>query len=101
MLMAFVERYPNPGRLARELRIPTPSVSHALKRLEKRNLLERKSDPDDLRRFIFVLTGAGRRTLEEGQRCLEDSFRDSLSRLQTTEQAEFERLLAILTAEAE
>ncbi len=97
MLMAFVERHPNPGRLARELRIPTPSVSHALKRLENQGLLERQSDPSDLRRFSFVLTEAGRQTLEKGQECLEGSFRNSLARLKPKEQREFERLLRILT----
>jgi len=101
MLLAFVERQPSPSGLARELRIPTPSVSHALKRLEKRGFLERQGDPDDLRRFNFVLTKTGRRALEKGQECLQNSFRDSLSRLNPDEQQEFDRLLRKLTEEEE
>ena len=97
MLLAFVERYPNPGRLARELRIPTPSASHALKRLEGRGLLQRQSDPADLRRFNFALTADGKAALIKGQSCLENSVRNSLSRLQPEEQAELDRLLRILT----
>ena len=97
MLLAFVDRYPNPGGLARELRIPTPSVSHALKRLEQKGLLERQNDPTDLRKYIFVLTNIGRQALKKGQECLEDSFRKSLSRFTLSEQKEFERLLRVLT----
>jgi len=97
MLLAFVERNPSPSGLARELRIPTPSVSHALKRLEKQGFLERQSDPDDLRRFNFALTPTGKRALEKGQVCLQNSFRDSLSRLKPEEQIEFDRLLRVLT----
>jgi len=101
MLLAFVERNPNPSGLARELRIPTPSVSHALKRLEKLGLLERQNDPNDLRRYNFALTPAGKKALEKGQICLQVSFGNGLSRLKPEEQAEFERLLRILTEDAE
>lgn len=97
MLLAFVERCPSPSGLARELRIPTPSVSHALKRLEKQGLLSRQNHPDDLRRYNFVLTNAGRKTLKQGQECLQNSFRDSLARLDPDEQEEFDRLLNKLT----
>ncbi len=97
MLLAFVERQPNPSGLARELRIPTPSVSHALKRLENQGMLERQSDPADLRRFNFALTAAGRKALARGQDCLKNSFRGSLRRLEPDEQREFERLLRKLT----
>ncbi len=97
MLLAFVERCPSPSGLARELRIPTPSVSHALKRLEKQGLLKRQNHPDDLRRFNFVLTRAGKAALKKGQECLQNTFRDRLSRLRPEEVDELNRLLLILT----
>ncbi|WP_457637284.1 MarR family winged helix-turn-helix transcriptional regulator [Oceanithermus sp.] len=97
MLLAFVERCPSPSGLARELRIPTPSVSHALKRLEKRGLLERQTHPEDLRRFNFALTETGKSALERGQECLKKSFLDSLARLRPEEREEFDRLLYKLT----
>jgi len=97
MLLAFVERYPNPSGLARELHIPTPSVSHALKKLEQSGLLERKNDPNDLRRFVFILTEKGKRALVGGQECLQSSFRETLKRLDPAERRELDRLLQKLT----
>ena len=99
MLLALIERFPSPGLLARELRLPTPSVSHAMKRLERRGFVQRQNDPDDLRRFIFALTQSGRRALVKGQECLQAGLRKSLERLEPAEQETLARLLGKVTEE--
>ena len=99
MLLALIERFPSPGLLARELRLPTPSVSHAMKRLEKHGFVQRQSDPGDLRRFIFALTQSGRRALVKGQECLQAGLRKSLERLEPAEQETLARLLNKVTEE--
>ena len=99
MLLALIERFPSPGLLARELRLPTPSVSHAMKRLEKHGFVQRQSDPDDLRRFIFALTQSGRRALVKGQECLQAGLRKNLERLDPAEQETLAHLLSKITEE--
>ncbi|HHH13102.1 MULTISPECIES: MarR family transcriptional regulator [Oceanithermus] len=93
MLLAFVEKRPHAGQLARELHLPAPSVTHALKRLEKAGLIVREHDPEDLRRFLFTLTPRGQEALEAGRGCLVERLRDRLVRLAPEERA---TLIALL-----
>ncbi len=93
MLLALVEKRPHAGQLAREMRLPAPSVTHALKRLEKAGLIVREHDPEDLRRFLFALTPKGREALEAGRGCLVERLRDRLSRLNPEERATLVALL--------
>jgi len=93
MLLAFVEKRPHAGQLARELHLPAPSVTHALKRLERSGLITREHDPDDLRRFLFALTPEGQRALAAGRECLVERLRDRLGRLDPGERATLITLL--------
>lgn len=93
MLLAYVEHRPHAGELARALHLPAPSVTHALKRLERSELITRENDPGDLRRFLFRLTPKGKRALAAGRTCLVERLRDRLGRLAPEER---ETLVALL-----
>ncbi len=63
MILRVVGRYPgiSAGQLARILHIDRGTLSAALKRLEKRRLLERKADPADGRRVLVALSADGKK----------------------------------------
>ena len=62
LVVRLVGRFPGiaAGRLAQLLHVHPSTLTGVLKRLEKRGLIERKSDPLDARRALFQLTQAGR-----------------------------------------
>lgn len=62
LVVRLVGRFPGitAGTLAQILHVHPSTLTGVLKRLEKRGLLERKSDPLDGRKALFALTEAGR-----------------------------------------
>ncbi|MFP2898534.1 MarR family winged helix-turn-helix transcriptional regulator [Corallococcus sp. 4LFB] len=62
LVIRLVGRFPGitAGTLANILHVHPSTLTGVLKRLEKRGLLERKSDPLDGRKALFALTDAGR-----------------------------------------
>ena len=62
LVVRLVGRFPgiSAGKLAQLLHVHPSTLTGVLKRLEKRGLLERKSDPLDARRALFQLTQPGR-----------------------------------------
>jgi DNA-binding MarR family transcriptional regulator len=54
-----------PSELAARLRITKQALNYLLRELERLGYLERHVDPDDLRSRRIVLTGRGRKALEE------------------------------------
>jgi DNA-binding MarR family transcriptional regulator len=62
LVLRLVGRFPGitAGNLAQILHVHPSTLTGVLKRLEKRGLLERKSDPLDGRKALFALTEAGR-----------------------------------------
>jgi DNA-binding MarR family transcriptional regulator len=62
LVLRLVGRFPGitAGTLAQILHVHPSTLTGVLKRLEKRGLLERKSDPLDGRKALFALTEAGR-----------------------------------------
>jgi DNA-binding MarR family transcriptional regulator len=57
----FEERSVRPSELAKILRTTRPNVSHALRNLEKRGLVERRSSREDARAYLFDLTREGKK----------------------------------------
>lgn len=57
----FEERPVRPSELAKILRATRPNVSHALRNLEKRGLVERRTSKEDARAYLFDLTREGRK----------------------------------------
>ncbi|ADO75154.1 MarR family winged helix-turn-helix transcriptional regulator [Stigmatella aurantiaca] len=62
LVLRLVGRFPGitAGALAQILHVHPSTLTGVLKRLEKRGVLERKSDPLDGRKALFALTEAGR-----------------------------------------
>ena len=62
LVLRLVGRFPGitAGNLAQILHVHPSTLTGVLKRLEKRGLLERKSDPLDGRKALFALTDSGR-----------------------------------------
>lgn len=62
LVLRLVGRFPGiaAGKLAQILHVHPSTLTGVLKRLEKRGLIERRSDPLDGRRALFALTEAGR-----------------------------------------
>jgi DNA-binding MarR family transcriptional regulator len=62
LVLRLVGRFPGitAGRLAHIMHVHPSTLTGVLKRMEKRGLLERKSDPLDGRKALFALTEAGR-----------------------------------------
>ncbi len=52
-----------PGELAKQEQISPQSMGSTLAALERRGLIERRPDPDDGRRAVMSVTGAGRELL--------------------------------------
>lgn len=95
-MLAVVERHPYPSEIAREVGLPAPTVSRLLKGLEADGYLVRETVPEDLRRYRFRLTPAGRALHTEARRCMEETMAEMLGRLTPEECAELDRLLGAL-----
>jgi DNA-binding MarR family transcriptional regulator len=57
----FEERPVRPSELARIFRTTRPNISHALRNLEKRGLVERRTSREDARAYFFELTREGKK----------------------------------------
>ncbi len=53
------------SEIARKSFLLAPSLTRILRFLEREELVKRSSDANDQRRYVFVLTGKGRRTYDE------------------------------------
>lgn len=92
-LLAELERHPYPSHLAHTTQIPPPTISQMLKRLERQGLVERRLEPQDLRRYRFALTDNGRKALGESQEAMQQALKRRLERLTEEERAFLERIL--------
>jgi len=63
LVMRIVGRFPGiaAGRVAEILHVHPSTLTGILKRLESRGLLQRRTDPRDGRRALFMLTPKGRK----------------------------------------
>ena len=100
-MLASVERHPHPTELAQVIGLPAPTVSRLLKTLETQGYLERETVPEDLRRYRFRLTSAGRALHAEARRRVERVLEAMLARLTPSEREELDRLLGALAAPEE
>lgn len=71
------------------LKVPNSTITNAINRLTKRELLERKIDPMDLRSFELVLTAKGRTAVEEHLQAEIRLFEELLQDLSSEEKSEF------------
>ena len=63
LVVRIVGRFPGiaAGRVAQILHVHPSTLTGILKRLEARGLLQRRADPRDARRALFILTPRGRK----------------------------------------
>jgi MarR family transcriptional regulator, organic hydroperoxide resistance regulator len=83
LVLRLVGRFPGitAGALAQILHVHPSTLTGVLKRLEKRGLLERKSDPLDGRKALFALTEAGRTLDVPSSGTVESAVQRVLSRM--------------------
>ncbi|NNB99923.1 MarR family transcriptional regulator, partial [Corallococcus exiguus] len=83
LVIRLVGRFPGitAGALANILHVHPSTLTGVLKRLEKRGLLERKSDPLDGRKALFALTDSGRALDIPSEGTVESAVQRVLARL--------------------
>ena len=83
LVLRLVGRFPGitAGTLAQILHVHPSTLTGVLKRLEKRGLLERRSDPLDGRKALFALTEAGKALDVPATGTVEAAVQRALSRM--------------------
>jgi DNA-binding MarR family transcriptional regulator len=83
LVLRLVGRFPGitAGRLAQIMHVHPSTLTGVLKRMEKRGLLERKSDPLDGRKALFALTEAGRGLDVPSPGTVESAVQRAISRM--------------------
>ena len=88
------------ANLAEALRLDRTNLVGLLNELEQANLVERRRSPEDRRRHVVALTGAGRRHLEKLEKALAGVEAEVLSGLDFEQRATLHSLLHLATANA-
>ena len=70
-----------PGEVAKTLHVHPSTLTGVLQRLEKRRLLQRKSDAADARRVHLQLTDAGTKVALHTSGTIEDAVKSTLAKL--------------------
>lgn len=95
--------YNQPGTdqrtLARNIALDTSTIAGVVDRLEARNLLVRKTSPQDRRVRVLTLTVAGEQLLAEVIPCMEKAQELILSPLNAAQRDAFMQLLSLLVTE--
>lgn len=101
LVLRLVGRFPGitAGNLAHILHVHPSTLTGVLKRLEKRGLLERKSDPLDGRKALFALTDAGRALDVPSTGTVEATVQRVLSRMSRTRILHTQDVLTALAEE--
>ncbi|NOK06521.1 MULTISPECIES: MarR family winged helix-turn-helix transcriptional regulator [unclassified Myxococcus] len=101
LVIRLVGRFPDitAGMLAQILHVHPSTLTGVLKRLEKRGLLERKSDPLDGRKALFSLTDEGRSLDIPSEGTVESSVQRVLSRLSRSNIVATQEVLTALAQE--
>lgn len=80
-LLAAMEHLHHPAELAKHLLMPKPTITFLVKKLEATGYIERKTVPDDLRKFELRLTHKGINAVQNGRKIVTLAFENHLSRL--------------------
>lgn len=101
LVVRLVGRFPGitAGTLAHILHVHPSTLTGVLKRLEKRGLLERRSDPLDGRKALFALTDAGRDLDVPSTGTVEAAVQRVLSRMSRTRILHTQDVLTALAEE--
>lgn len=82
------------GELARGISVSQATITGIVDRLERRELVTRSRDPDDRRRVVIDLTGAGREVVASSPPPLHERFMVRLAELPEDERREIDLVLA-------
>jgi MarR family transcriptional regulator, organic hydroperoxide resistance regulator len=101
LVLRLVGRFPGitAGRLAQILHVHPSTLTGVLKRMEKRGLLERKSDPLDGRKALFALTESGRAMDVPATGTVEAAVQRAMARLPRARLIAAQEVLATLAEE--
>lgn len=101
LVLRLVGRFPGitAGRLADIMHVHPSTLTGVLKRMEKRGLIERKSDPLDGRKALFALTEAGRTLDVPATGTVEAAVQRVLTRLSSTHLQSAQTVLMALAEE--
>jgi len=101
LVLRLVGRFPGitAGRLAQILHVHPSTLTGVLKRMEKRGLLDRKSDPLDGRKALFALTESGRALDVPATGTVEAAVQRALARLPKARLTAAQEVLATLAEE--
>ncbi|MDX2068204.1 MAG: MarR family winged helix-turn-helix transcriptional regulator [Haliscomenobacter sp.] len=86
------------GSLAKEFSLTKPTISDAVKTLERKGLLTKHNDPEDLRSFNLILTETGKETALQVAK-FPDMLQHLLERVPDTRKAQLDLLLSQLTVQ--
>jgi DNA-binding MarR family transcriptional regulator len=81
------------GEIARRMGVDRTTMVTLIDDLQDRGLVERRQDPDDRRRNVVELTGAGQRVYRQAAEAAEHVEREFLSPLTARESEQFTRAL--------
>jgi DNA-binding MarR family transcriptional regulator len=95
-LMHLPDRTSKPSVLARSGMLSPAGMTHRLDQLERSGLVERRSDPDDRRSTLVVLTQAGEAKVIEAARAHVAAEAELFDALGPNEQADLRALLETL-----
>ena len=90
-----------PGLLAERERVTPPSMNRTLNTLEQQGLITRSPDPDDARKVVVAITGAGLDVIRETRRLRTRWFSQQLAALSAEERAALEAVIPVLRRIAE
>lgn len=96
VLLALLDRGDSPQELAHLLRTPPSTLSHLLRELEEKKLIERAIDAHDRRRFRLRRTPAGDEALAAGIAAVNEAVAGRLDGLTGEERGTLERALPLL-----
>lgn len=101
LVVRLVGRFPGitAGRLAQIMHVHPSTLTGVLKRMEKRGLIERKSDPLDGRKALFALTDAGRAMDVPAEGTVENAVERAITRMSPTRLMNAQDVLMALAEE--
>ena len=101
LVVRLVGRFPGiaAGTLAQILHVHPSTLTGVLKRLEKRGLIERKTDPLDGRRALFALTESGRVLDVPSAGTVESAVQRTLGRVSRARVLAMQEVLTVLAEE--
>jgi len=94
VLEVLLHKGPLPvNTIGKKVLLTSGSITAAIDRLESKELVRRRSDPQDLRARIVELTNAGRQLIEKAFRQHAADMEESMAVLRPSERVELVRLL--------